>query len=101
MKALVRFLVICGFAGSAFAPLGANAFEIQGEDAELPTSTAEHLGLSPTYSMPQFEGSSLAMPYTSGGDGTGFVSDYGNGIAIPAPGISQPTPAWRSGPYFR
>lgn len=101
MKALVRFLVICGFAGAAFAPFGANAFEIQGEDAELPKSTAEHLGLSPAYSMPQFEGSSLAMPYTSGGGDTGFVSDYGNGIAIPAPGISQPTPAWRSGPFFR
>ena len=85
----------------ALAPVSAGAFEIQGEDAEIPSSTAEYLGLSPTYSMPQFEGSSLAMPFANNGEGSAFASDYGNAIAIPAPGISQPTPAWRSGPFFR
>ena len=95
------YFALAAAAGLAFAPVGAGAFEIQGQDAEIPTSTAEHLGLSPTDSMPQFEGSSLAMPFANNGEGSGFASDYGNAIAIPAPGISQPTPAWRSGPFFR
>ena len=67
----------------------------------IPTSTAEHHGLSPTQSLPQFEGSSLAMPFANNGEGSAFATDYGTAIAIPAPGVSQPTPAWRSGPAFR
>jgi len=104
------YLALCAASSLALMPLSAEAFEIQGQDAELPKSfeiqgqdaelpksAAEHFGLSPAYSMPQFEGSSLAMPYANSGEGSGFASDYGNSIAIPAPGISQPTPAWRSG----
>ncbi len=42
------------------------------------------------------------MPFNDGGSSvSGFVSDYGNAIAIPAPGISQPTPAHQSGAFFR
>jgi hypothetical protein len=41
------------------------------------------------------------MPYNSTSTDGGFVSDYGNSIAIPAPGMSQPTPAWQSSPFFR
>lgn len=95
------YLVLVGAASLALMPLSAGAFEIQGEDADIPKSAAEHLGLSPSYSMPQFEGSSLAMPFANSGEGSGFASDYGNAIAIPAPGVSQPTPAWRSGAAFR
>jgi len=95
------YLALVAASSVALMPLSAGAFEIQGEDAEIPKSAAEHLGLSPTYSLPQFEGSSLAMPLASNGESSTFASDYGNGIAIPAPGISQPTPAWRSGPFFR
>lgn len=95
------YFALVAAASLALAPVSAGAFEIQGEDAEIPTSTAEHLGLSPTHSLPQFEGSSLAMPFANSGEGSEFASDYGNAIAIPAPGISQPTPAWRSGPFFR
>lgn len=95
-------LALCGAASLALLPAGAIAFEIQGENAELPKSAAEYHGLSPVYSLPQFEGSSLAMPFdSSGGDEFGNVSDYGNAIAIPAPGVSQPTPAYQSGAYFR
>ena len=65
-------------------PAGAQAFEIQGEDTDLPESPAEALGLNPVYTLPQFEGSSLAMPYSSSASDAGFVSDYGNAIAIPA-----------------
>jgi len=98
MKHLV--LVLCGAVGLALAPAGAQAFEIQGEDANVPESAAEFHGLNPVYSLPKFEGSSLAMPYANSG-GTGSVSDYGNAIPIPGPGIDQPTPAWATSPFFR
>jgi len=95
------YLAVVAASSLALMPISAHAFEIQGEDADIPKSAAEHLGLSPAYSLPQFEGSSLAMPFANSGEGSGFASDYGNSIAIPAPGISQPTPAWRSGASFR
>lgn len=99
IRALV--LALCGAASLALLPAGVQAFEIQGQDAELPKSAAEYHGLSPIYTLPQFEGSSLAMPFNSGGGSdSGFVSDYGNAIAIPMPGLSQPTPAYQSG-FFR
>jgi len=95
------FFALCGASSLALLPLRAQAFEIQGKDADLPKSAAEYHGLDPVYTMPQFEGSSLAMPYANSSGSSGFVSDYGNGIAIPAPGVSQPTPAWQSGAFFR
>ncbi|MDJ0514569.1 MAG: hypothetical protein QNJ62_14095 [Methyloceanibacter sp.] len=95
------YLALVTASSLALMSLSAQAFEIQGENADIPRSAAEHLGLSPAYSMPQFEGSSLAMPFANGGEGSGFATDYGNSIAIPAPGISQPTPAWRSGVSLR
>jgi hypothetical protein len=94
-------LVLCGAVGLALAPVGASAFEIQGEDAEIPESAAEYHGLSPAYTLPQFEGSSLAMPYNSSAYSSGAVSDYGNSIPIPAPGIDQPAPAWAISPLAR
>ncbi len=100
MKKLV--LVLCGAAGLALLPTGVQAFEIQGGGEKMPGSAAEFHGLNPVYTLPQFEGSSLAMPYSSKSDsGSASVSDYGNSIPIPAPGISQPTPAWASSPFFR
>lgn len=95
------YLALVAASSVALMPLSASAFEIQGEDAEVPKSAAEQLGLTQAYTLPQFEGSSLAMPFANNGESSAFASDYGNGIAIPAPGISQPTPAWRSGPFFR
>ena len=99
IRALV--LALIGAAGLALLPAGAMAFEIQGEEAELPKSAAEYHGLNPVYTLPQFEGSSLAMPYNSTNEYNGYVSDYGNSIAIPVPGLSQPTPAYQSGAFFR
>ena len=100
MRKLV--LVLCGAAGLALLPAGAQAFEIQGGGENMPGSAAEFHGLNPVYTLPQFEGSSLAMPYSSKTDsGSTSISDYGNSIPIPAPGISQPTPAWASSPFFR
>ena len=94
MKTLRLVLVLCGAAGLALVPARVSAFEIQGEDAEVPKSAAEYHGLAPTYTLPQFEGSSLAMPYNSSNSLDGFISSYGNAIPIPAPGVDQPTPAW-------
>lgn len=99
MRTRALILALCGAASLTLLPADAQAFEIQGEDADTPASTAEALGLNPIYTLPQFEGSSLAMPYTSSPSDTGFVSDYGNSIPIPAPGVTQPTPAWASGPF--
>ena len=99
MRNLGLVLVLCGAAGLAFAPVGANAFEIQGQDQKIPKSAAEYLGLSPTYTLPKFDGYSLAMPYNSSSEEGGYVSDYGNAISIPGPGIDRPVPAWASGPF--
>jgi len=101
MRKRALIMALFGAASLALLPAGAQAFEIQGENADIPESAAEYHGLNPIYTLPQFEGSSLAMPYSSAPSDAGFVSDYGNSIAIPAPGISQPVPAWQSSPYFR
>jgi len=94
MKTLGLVLVLCGAAGLALLPGRALAFEIQGEDADIPQSAAEYHGLEPVYTLPQFEGSSLAMPYSSSNSLEGHISNYGNAIPIPAPGVDQPAPAW-------
>ena len=95
MTRLGLLWVLCAAAGLAMLPAGASAFEVQGEGDKLPQSPAEFHGLS-GHGLPQFEGSSLAMPYNSNESSfSGHVSDYGNGIAIPMPGLSQPTPAFQ------
>jgi len=100
MKRLV--LVLCATAGLALLPARAYAFEIEGGGASDPDDAAKFESLSPVYVLPQFEGSSLAMPYSNSGTGiSGHVSDYGNSISIPAPGMSQPTPAYATSPFFR
>jgi hypothetical protein len=101
MRHLGLVLVLFGAAGLALAPVSALAFEIQGENAEMPESAAEFHGLGKPHASPQFEGSSLAMPFSGNSIDSGHVSDYGNSIPIPAPGISQPTPAYATSPLFR
>ncbi|HUU67524.1 MAG TPA: hypothetical protein VMW57_09650 [Methyloceanibacter sp.] len=99
MKYLGLVLALCGAAGLTLAPVAATAFEIQGKDQDIPDSAAEFHGLAPVYAMPEFQGSSLAMPFNSSGGDSSHVSDYGNAIPIPGPGIDQPTPAWAAGPF--
>jgi hypothetical protein len=95
MKYLTLVLASCAMAALAFAP-EARAFDIQGEKASVqdggvqPFSSPTDQFLNPDYS----KGSSLALPYISKGDSTGFISDYGNMIAIPGPGVDRPAPAW-------
>jgi hypothetical protein len=87
-------LALCAAAGFVLAPVCASAFEIQGGDEATPQSpAAQYQGFEQTYVLPDFKGSSLAMPYSSKSE-SGNVSDYGNGISIPAPGVDQPAPAW-------
>jgi hypothetical protein len=102
MRNLGLVLVLCGAVGLVLAPAGANAFEIQGEGQGAPDEAANFQGLPPVYTLPQFNGSSLAMPYNSSDSSfSGSFSDYGNDIPIPGPGIDQPSPAWASSPFFR
>ena len=93
MKRLGLVLVLCGAAGLTAVPGAAYAFDIQGESASLSDDAAQLQDLKKSFAMPEFEGSSLAMPYIGHGD-SGNVSDYGNSIPIPGPGIDTPAPAW-------
>lgn len=100
MKRLVLPLSVA--AGFVLLPFGAHAFEVYGEDASLADGSAPFTSLNKGYVMPEFTGSSLAMPYLSNSDSSGgHVSDYGNAIPIPGPGISLPSPAWAYGSAFR
>jgi len=100
MKRLV--MVLCAAAALLLLPASAYAFEIEGGGPSDPDDAAKFESLNPVYALPRFEGSSLAMPYSNGGTGiSGHVSDYGNSISIPAPGMSQPTPAYATSPFFR
>lgn len=95
MKYLALILVSCAVATFAVAPNKARAFDIQGQNATIPegvqpfSSPADQF-LDSSYT----KGSSLALPYISKSDSSGFISDYGNMIAIPGPGVDQPAPAW-------
>jgi hypothetical protein len=102
MKHLGLFLVLCVAAGLAVAPNSAGAFEIQGENATLPDGASEFNNLNQSVITPEmFKGHSLAMPFIGNGDSGENVSDYGNAIAIPGPGVDQPAPAWALSPRFR
>ncbi|MGV1014509.1 MAG: hypothetical protein ACOYB4_06025 [Methyloceanibacter sp.] len=94
-------LVLCVAAGLAVAPYAAQAFEVQGQDASLSDGASQFNSLNQGYVLPEFKGHSLAMPFINNSDGGGHVSDYGNAIPIPGPGISLPSPAWAYGPGFR
>jgi hypothetical protein len=99
MKKLSLVVILCGMASFAAAP--ASAFDIQGQNASLqdgipagakPFSSPVDQFLSQEYDYTK--GSSLALPYVGKDDSFGFVSDYGNMIAIPGPGVDKPAPAW-------
>jgi hypothetical protein len=101
MKYLGLVVLVCGMASFA-APAG--AFDIQGKNASLQDEEGAPAGATPfaspvdPYLMQKYDfsgGSSLALPYIGKNDSSyGFVSDYGNMIAIPGPGVDKPAPAW-------
>jgi hypothetical protein len=88
MKYLGFAAVLC-----ALAALPAQAFEIQGEQASLEGAGAEFASPNPFLTPDLSKGSSLALPYIGKADSE-FLTDYGNAIAIPAPGVDMPAPAW-------
>lgn len=100
MKRLGLVAILCAMASFAAAPAG--AFDIQGGNASLQDGTPA--GAKPftspvdQYLSGQYDytkGSSLALPYISKDDNSSsFISDYGNMIAIPGPGVDRPAPAW-------
>jgi hypothetical protein len=87
MKYLGFAPVLC-----ALASLPAQAFEIQGENATL-EGGAQFASPNPFLTPDLSKGSSLALPYIGKADSE-FITDYGNAISIPAPGIDTPAPAW-------
>ncbi len=90
MKYLGLVLVLCGLA----AATPARAFEVQGEKATLEDGTTQFAPQGTQFLKPDYtQGSSLALPYIGQTD-SGFISDYGNSISIPAPGVDKPAPAW-------
>jgi hypothetical protein len=89
MKYLGLVLICC-----AFAVQPAQAFEIQGEKATLEDGGAQLTAPANQFLTPDLsKGSSLALPYIGETD-SGLISDYGNAISIPAPGVDKPAPAW-------
>jgi hypothetical protein len=96
MKYLALILVSCAVA-AVVAPAPVRAFDIQGQNATVPDAVEPFSALFPeSIESNDARGSSLALPYIGKTDSSAYFSDYGNAIAIPAPGIDQPTPAWAS-----
>lgn len=101
MRQFALLLVLSG-AALLGASGTASAFEIQSGVTESdPRASLFNQETSQQFLMPNFDGHSLAMPYSAKESDSGEVSDYGNMIAIPAPGIDRPTPAWAGSPFFR
>jgi hypothetical protein len=97
MKYLGSILILCALAAAA----PARAFDVEGDKASLQDSDTQFAsaiqGSNPDYT----QGSSLATPFIgSGRTDSDFVSDYGNGISIPAPGVDKPAPAWALTPSY-
>jgi hypothetical protein len=96
MKYLGLVVVLCALA----AGVPAQAFDIQGEKATLEDGTTQFAPPGTQFVKPDYtQGSSLALPYIGESD-SGFLSDYGNAIPIPGPGIDKPAPAWALRPSY-
>ena len=81
----------------ALAAAPAQAFEIQGENATLEGGAQLMSPANQFLTQDYTKGSSLALPYIGKADSE-FITDYGNAIQIPAPGIDKPAPAWALSP---
>lgn len=98
MKYLSLVLMLCGVASFAAAP--AHAFDIEGENASLQDGASPFAGPGSQFINPDVnKGSSLALPYIGKND-SDFISDYGNAIAIPGPGVDKAAPAWAYSPRY-
>jgi len=98
MKYLSLVLMLCGLASFVAAP--ARAFDVEGENASLQDGASPFITPGSQFINPDVsKGSSLALPYIGKDDGD-FISDYGNAIAIPGPGIDRGAPAWAYSPRY-
>jgi hypothetical protein len=95
MKYLGSILILCALAAAA----PARAFDVEGDKASLQDPDAQFASSMQTANPDYMQGSSLATPFVGRTDSE-FVSDYGNGISIPAPGIDKPAPAWALTPSY-
>ena len=94
MKIASLVIILCGVASLAAGP--ARAFDIQGEKANLEDGVTPFSNPADQFANPDYTkgSSSLALPFVGKGDSSEFISDYGNMIPIPGPGIDRPAPAW-------
>jgi hypothetical protein len=99
MKRLGLVLALCGAA--ALLPRSAHAFDIEGQNASLQDGTSHFAGSTDQLITPDYtKGSSLALPMIGQSDSSNQISQYGNSIPIPGPGVDAP--AWTySSPLFR
>jgi hypothetical protein len=89
----LRLVLLCGMASLAAGPAG--AFEIQNNKASLEDGATPFTSPIDPYLNPDFsKGSSLALPYISKNDSPVSIREYGNGIAIPGPGVDRALPIW-------
>lgn len=92
MKHLPLVLVLSGLAGLAAAPQAAYAFDIEGQNATLEDGVSHFTSPVEDFIKSNGGARSLAMPLTGESDSDAHISDYGNSISIPGPGIEAP--AW-------
>jgi hypothetical protein len=99
MKHLPLVLVLGGLAGLAAAP--AYAFDIEGQNASLEDGATHFATPVDDFIKSNGGARSLAMPLSGGSDSLDtHISDYGNAISIPGPGIDAP--AWTySSTYYQ
>jgi hypothetical protein len=89
MKRLPLVLVLSGLAGLAAAP--AYAFDIEGQNATLEDGVSHFTSPVEDFIKSNGGARSLAMPLTGESDSSDtHISDYGNSISIPGPGIDAP-----------
>jgi hypothetical protein len=94
MKYLALILTTCAVAAMA-TPDQARAFDIQGQNATVPEGVQPFGSLANQgIDWTDMKGSSLAMPYIGKSDSSTFISDYGNSITIPGPGVDKAAPVW-------
>lgn len=99
MKHLRFVLAVCGAACFAAAPGSAYAFDVEGENASLEDGASQFATPVDDFIKSNGGARSLAMPYTGDSDSSVHISEYGNSIAIPTPGMDAP--AWTySSPYL-
>jgi len=98
MKSLGLVLALCGVAVLIGAPGTTRAFELESSGDPLDTNSlfAQQHSL-----MQDPTAHSLAMPLSGKSESDEFISDYGNSIPIPGPGVDLPAPAWAYSPKVR